>query len=86
MPGGGVALIRVLKSIANLEGKNEDQTVGIRILARSIEEPLRQIVENARGSAEGRRAFARRAGRNGRHGRDGHVRSGNARYCQTLNV
>jgi len=47
VPGGGVALIRVLKSIANLEGKNEDQTVGIRILARSIEEPLRQIVENA---------------------------------------
>src|SRR5262245_57324523 len=47
VPGGGVALIRVLKSLANLEGKNEDQTVGIRILARAIEEPLRQIVENA---------------------------------------
>jgi chaperonin GroEL len=47
VPGGGVALIRVLKSLNNLEGKNEDQTVGIRILARAIEEPLRQIVENA---------------------------------------
>ena len=47
VPGGGVALIRVLKSLEKLEGKNEDQTVGIRILARSIEEPLRQIVENA---------------------------------------
>src|SRR5512139_3361895 len=47
VPGGGVALIRVLKSLEKLEGKNEDQTVGIRILARSIEEPLRQIVDNA---------------------------------------
>ncbi len=47
VPGGGVALIRVLKSIEKLEGVNEDQTVGIRILARSIEEPLRQIVDNA---------------------------------------
>jgi chaperonin GroEL len=47
VPGGGVALIRVLKALDKLEGANEDQTVGIRILARSIEEPLRQIVENA---------------------------------------
>jgi len=47
VPGGGVALIRVLKSLEKLEGINEDQTVGIRILARSIEEPLRQIVDNA---------------------------------------
>ncbi len=47
VPGGGVALIRATKSLEKLEGVNEDQTVGIRILARSIEEPLRQIVENA---------------------------------------
>jgi chaperonin GroEL len=47
VPGGGVALIRALKALEKLEGANEDQTVGIRILARSIEEPLRQIVENA---------------------------------------
>jgi chaperonin GroEL len=47
VPGGGVALIRVLKALDKLEGANEDQTVGIRILARSIEEPLRNIVENA---------------------------------------
>src|ERR1700742_2638588 len=47
VPGGGVALIRVLKALDKLEGANEDQTVGIRILSRSIEEPLRQIVENA---------------------------------------
>ena len=47
VPGGGVALIRALKSLEKLEGANEDQTVGIRIVARSIEEPLRQIVDNA---------------------------------------
>ncbi len=47
VPGGGVALVRAIKALEKLEGKNEDQTVGIRILARAIEEPLRQIVENA---------------------------------------
>jgi chaperonin GroEL len=47
VPGGGVALIRVQKALDKLEGANEDQTVGIRILSRSIEEPLRQIVDNA---------------------------------------
>jgi chaperonin GroEL len=47
VPGGGTALIRTLKALKDLEGKNEDQTVGIRLLARSLEEPLRQIVENA---------------------------------------
>ena len=47
VPGGGVALIRALKALDKLQGANEDQTAGIRILARSIEEPLRNIVENA---------------------------------------
>ena len=47
VPGGGTALIRCLKALKDLEGANEDQTVGIRLLARSVEEPLRQIVENA---------------------------------------
>jgi chaperonin GroEL len=47
VPGGGVALIRTLKGLKDLEGANEDQTVGIRLLARALEEPLRQIVENA---------------------------------------
>jgi chaperonin GroEL len=47
VPGGGVALIRAQKALEKLEGANEDQTVGIAILKRSIEEPLRQIVENA---------------------------------------
>src|SRR6202049_3793739 len=45
--GGGVALIRVQKSLEKLEGANENQTVGVRILHRAIEEPLRQIVDNA---------------------------------------
>ena len=47
VPGGGVALIRAQKNLDKLEGSNEDQQVGIRILSRSIEEPLRQIVANA---------------------------------------
>jgi chaperonin GroEL len=47
VPGGGVALIRAQRALEKMEGANEDQSVGIRILSRSIEEPLRQIVENA---------------------------------------
>src|SRR5687767_3977718 len=47
VPGGGVALIRAQKALKDLQGANEDQTVGIRLLSRAIEEPLRQIVENA---------------------------------------
>jgi chaperonin GroEL len=47
VPGGGVALLRALKGIATLQGANEDQNVGINILRRAIEEPLRQIVANA---------------------------------------
>src|SRR5687767_8886849 len=47
VPGGGVALIRAQKALEKLQGKNEDQNFGIRILVRSIEEPLRQIVTNA---------------------------------------
>jgi chaperonin GroEL len=47
VPGGGVALVRVQKALDKLETKNEDQAVGVKILARAIEEPLRQIVENA---------------------------------------
>ncbi|HXV40547.1 MAG TPA: chaperonin GroEL [Steroidobacteraceae bacterium] len=47
VPGGGVALVRVQKTLDKLSGANEDQNVGIRILSRSIEEPLRQIVQNA---------------------------------------
>ena len=49
VPGGGVALIRAVASIAGLEGANDDQNVGINILRRAVEEPLRQIVRNAGG-------------------------------------
>jgi len=47
VPGGGVALIRVRKAIADLKGDNHDQDIGINIARRAMEEPLRQIVSNA---------------------------------------
>ena len=47
VPGGGVALIRALKAVEKLSGHSEDQMHGIRLLARAMEEPLRQIVTNA---------------------------------------
>ena len=47
VPGGGVALLRAAKGLDKLKGANEDQDTGIKILRRSIEEPLRQIVANA---------------------------------------
>ncbi|BBA36610.1 chaperonin GroEL [Methylocaldum marinum] len=47
VPGGGVAFIRAQKSLKDLQAKNHDQNVGIAILRRAIEEPLRQIVTNA---------------------------------------
>ena len=51
VPGGGVALLRAVKGIASLEGANEDQNVGINILRKAVEEPLRQIVGNAGADA-----------------------------------
>ncbi len=47
VPGGGVALMRASAKLDKLKGANDDQTTGIKILRRSIEEPLRQIVANA---------------------------------------
>nr|HPR61914.1 chaperonin GroEL [Prolixibacteraceae bacterium] len=47
IPGGGVAYIRATSVLENLEGENEDETTGIEIVKRAIEEPLRQIVANA---------------------------------------
>ena len=47
IPGGGVAYLRAQKVIENLKGDNEDETTGIAIVKRALEEPLRQIVENA---------------------------------------
>lgn len=49
VPGGGVAYIRAVASLENLKGDNDDQTTGIQIVKRAIEEPLRQIVANAGG-------------------------------------
>jgi len=47
VPGGGVAYIRAISVLENLEGDNEDETTGIEIVKRAIEEPMRQIVANA---------------------------------------
>ncbi len=47
VPGGGVAYIRCVKLLEGVKGANEDETTGIHIILRAIEEPLRQIVANA---------------------------------------
>ena len=47
VPGGGVAYIRSIKALEDLKGDNDDETTGIEIVRRAIEEPLRQIVANA---------------------------------------
>ncbi|MCK9203956.1 MAG: chaperonin GroEL [Bacteroidales bacterium] len=47
IPGGGVAYLRAQKVIEKLKGSNEDESTGIAIIKRALEEPLRQIVENA---------------------------------------
>ena len=47
IPGGGVAFVRAIEALDGLKGENEDQNTGIAIVRRALEEPLRQIVENA---------------------------------------
>jgi len=47
VPGGGVALVRAREALEGLEGDNDDQNVGINILKKALEEPLRQIVSNS---------------------------------------
>ena len=47
VPGGGVAYIRCIESLEGMKGENDDETTGIEIIRRAIEEPLRQIVANA---------------------------------------
>jgi len=49
VPGGGVAYIRSIDALEKLKGSNEDETTGIHIIKRAIEEPLRQIIANAGG-------------------------------------
>ena len=51
LPGGGVALLRVIKALENVPTGNDDQRVGVEIVRRAIEAPVRQIAENA--GAEG---------------------------------
>lgn len=47
VPGGGVAFIRAMEVLENFKGENEDQTTGIQIIKKALEEPMRQIVANA---------------------------------------
>jgi len=47
VPGGGVAYIRAIPALANLKGTNDDQNIGIEIIRKALEEPLRMIVTNA---------------------------------------
>jgi chaperonin GroEL len=49
VPGGGVSLIRAIEALEGLIGDNEDETTGMQIVKRALEEPLRQIVANAGG-------------------------------------
>jgi len=47
VPGGGIAYIRALEALVDFEGDNADETTGVAIVRRALEEPLRLIVENA---------------------------------------
>ena len=47
VPGGGVAYIRAAEALENIEVENDDELTGVEIVKRAIEEPLRQIVQNA---------------------------------------
>ncbi|HSU28214.1 MAG TPA: chaperonin GroEL [Chitinophagaceae bacterium] len=47
VPGGGIAFIRAIEILEKFKGANEDETTGVAIVKRALEEPLRQIVENA---------------------------------------
>ncbi len=51
VPGGGVALVRAIKALSKLKGDNHDQNIGIDIIKRAMEAPLRQIVTNGGGEA-----------------------------------
>jgi chaperonin GroEL len=51
VPGGGVALVRAASALADLTGDNEDQTVGVKLMLRAMEAPLRQIASNAGAEA-----------------------------------
>ena len=63
VPGGGVAYIRAIASLEGLKGETQDETTGIEIIKRAIEEPLRQIIANA--GKEGA-VYVQKVGRQGR--------------------
>ena len=52
VPGGGVALVRAIEAVKRIKGDNSDQDLGINIIARALEAPLLQIVDNAGGESE----------------------------------
>ena len=64
--GGGVALVRAIKSLDAVEGENEDQTIGVQIVKKALEYPLRTIAENA--GVEGSVILQRVAGEQGAFG------------------
>ncbi len=64
--GGGVAFIRAIKSLNGLKGENEDQTIGINIVKKALEAPLRIIAENA--GVEGSVVLMNVMSKNGSHG------------------
>jgi chaperonin GroEL len=66
VPGGGVALVRALTAMKGLKGDNHDQDIGIQIARRAMEEPLRQIAENA--GVEGSVVFHKIADEKGNFG------------------
>ena len=66
VPGGGVAFVRCLGVLEGVKGDNTDQDVGVSIVKRAIEEPLRQIVANA--GAEGSVVLNNVAGKDGNYG------------------
>ena len=66
VPGGGVAFVRCLDVLEGVKGDNTDQDVGVSIVKRAIEEPLRQIVANA--GAEGSVVLNNVAGKDGNYG------------------
>ncbi len=51
VPGGGTALVRCVDAVSRVKGENQDQDLGVKIVLRSLEEPLRQIVSNSGGDA-----------------------------------
>ena len=66
VPGGGVALVRCMGALEAVKGDNSDQDVGVSIVKRAVEEPLRQIVANA--GAEGSVVLNNVAGKDGNYG------------------